>query len=187
MKDIQLEDRNLIFASFVFYSILAILGFFILYLFRGENVFALLSPKKSVVLIVGGGLAGSLAIATGFLVAYFGIYPFRAALKPIIGFFKGLKISTLLILSILAGIGEEILFRGAIQEIFGFLIATLLFGLVHYMGQKVLLAYGIFALFAGFILGYLFILTDELLTPIIAHALFNIFALISISKGWIGK
>lgn len=68
----------------------------------------------------------------------------------------------------LVAIAEELLFRGVIQTTFGYLISSTLFALIHfrYLKKPVLL---ISVLFVSFYIGYIFILTENLLVTITAH------------------
>ncbi|MBL4884055.1 MAG: CPBP family intramembrane metalloprotease [Planctomycetaceae bacterium] len=94
----------------------------------------------------------------------------------------------LALLSILAGIGEEVLFRGFLMTWIeswggywlGFGVSSFVFGLVH----SVTWAYTFFATLAGGFLGWLFDATGQrnLLVPIIAHALYDFLAFIAIAK-----
>ena len=83
----------------------------------------------------------------------------------------------LLVVSVLAGIGEELFFRGILQNQLcqmtknihlGVFISAAFFSLIH------LQFYGFFArLFLGLVLGYLYVYSQSLWLPIIAHALNN--------------
>ncbi len=94
----------------------------------------------------------------------------------------------LALLALLAGIGEEVLFRGFLMtwlESFGgywvgLIISSVVFGLVH----SVTWAYTFFAAMAGAFLGWLFDATGErnLLVPIIGHALYDFLAFIMIAR-----
>lgn len=86
----------------------------------------------------------------------------------------------ILCLSAMAGISEELFFRGAIQyaltenfsPLFGLGVASLLFGLGHAISWY----YFLLTLFIGFILGGVFLLTGALLPVIIAHILYDVWA-----------
>lgn len=88
---------------------------------------------------------------------------------------------TILLISLGAGIGEEILFRGALQPLFqewttpllGLLIASALFGLAHAANWTYIVITGA----VGLYLGTLFMVTGNLLIPIIGHAAYDIYAL----------
>ncbi len=87
----------------------------------------------------------------------------------------------IVLVSLMAGIGEEVLFRGVIQagladRLPAWLavgIAALLFGVVHWLTMS----YAVFATLIGVYLGILFLVTDNLLAPAVTHALYDIVAL----------
>ncbi len=77
------------------------------------------------------------------------------------------------LLAILSGLGEEMLFRGALQPQVGLVVASLLFGLAHYVPRREFLIWTLFATAAGALLGALYIGTGNLLAPIVAHVTIN--------------
>ena len=74
--------------------------------------------------------------------------------------------------SVAAGIGEELLFRGAVQAEFGVVVASLLFGLAH-VGGRDSLVFGVWVTVMGFGLGGLALLGGGLLAPVVAHVLYD--------------
>lgn len=88
----------------------------------------------------------------------------------------------IILLAIMAGVGEELLFRGSLQPLMGrwtspwggMLLASLLFGLAHPMSR----AYIAVATLCGLYLGTLSLLTGEVLSATVAHALYDIVALV---------
>jgi membrane protease YdiL (CAAX protease family) len=93
----------------------------------------------------------------------------------------------LFMISLLAGLGEEMLFRGVLQDAFaGWLptwaavaLAALLFGLLH----GVTLAYAVLAAFMGAYLGWLYWVTGNLLSCAIAHGLYDFVVLVYLVRG----
>jgi membrane protease YdiL (CAAX protease family) len=93
----------------------------------------------------------------------------------------GASTGGILLISLMAGVAEEALFRGVIQTgLTGLLppwvavvIAALLFGVAHWLT----LSYAMLAGLIGAYLGALFLLTDNLLAPIVAHAAYDVVAL----------
>jgi len=83
---------------------------------------------------------------------------------------KNIGIFGALIISVSAGVGEEILFRGAIQPRFGILFTAFLFTLVHVQYPNLLAILMIFII--GVILGILRKKTNTVV-PIIAHATYD--------------
>ena len=78
-----------------------------------------------------------------------------------------------LLVALLSAIGEEALFRGAMQPAVGLVVTALAFGLLHVGPGKVFLPWTAMAIGAGLLFGCLYALTGNLLTPIAAHALIN--------------
>jgi len=92
----------------------------------------------------------------------------------------------LIAISLAAGIGEEILFRGALQPLVvrhttpaaGLLLVSTLFGLVHAASWSYFwLATGI-----GLYLGGLALWQDEILSAIVVHALYDLVALTCLTR-----
>lgn len=104
---------------------------------------------------------------------------FDRELAPLLG---GCGWSDFLLISMAAGVGEELLFRGLIQgaltklfgPVAGVASAAILFGLLH----PVSLAYVIVATLLGAYLGVVWIMTGNLLSVMIAHGLYDFIALL---------
>jgi len=77
------------------------------------------------------------------------------------------------VLALASGVAEEVFFRGALQPALGWLLASLIFGLVHFAPKRDLLPWTGFALVAGLVLGALFESTGNLVAPIVAHVGIN--------------
>ena len=93
----------------------------------------------------------------------------------------------LLVISALAGLAEEALFRGVIQAglvpVVGaagaVLIAAALFGLAHFISTT----YAVYAGVVGIYLGVLLPISGNLAVPILAHALYDFLALAYLTRG----
>jgi len=104
--------------------------------------------------------------------------------------FGATSIWNLALISAAAGLGEELLFRGVLQltisewfdgsvgVAFGLMVASVLFGACHWLS----FTYAAFATIIGAYFGLLLIFTDNLLVPIVAHALYDFVALIVLVK-----
>jgi membrane protease YdiL (CAAX protease family) len=86
-----------------------------------------------------------------------------------------------LIIGACSGVGEELLFRGALWPHLGLLGTTFLFGLVHVLPKKKLWGYPLFALGAGLLLGLLRDASGSVFPPILAHFTVN-----ALNLGWLG-
>lgn len=87
-----------------------------------------------------------------------------------------------IVIALSAGIGEELLFRGAIQPAWGLLPASLLFAFAHAVSPL----YIAIAFIAGLGLGGLYSATGALLAPMIAHALYDALMLWMLIRGGLG-
>src|SRR5205085_9122547 len=72
-----------------------------------------------------------------------------------------------------AACGEEIFFRGFLQQALGLLLASAFFMLAHF-GKKNIRVVSYWSIFQGFYLGLFFIFSKNLLVPMVAHGLFDI-------------
>jgi uncharacterized protein len=96
------------------------------------------------------------------------------------------SIFQLAMISVVAGVGEELLFRGVVQPLLigwieilaGVLAASVIFGLMHAITPT----YAILATAVGAYLGWLTLATGGLVAPIIAHSLYDFLALVYLTK-----
>jgi len=86
----------------------------------------------------------------------------------------------LIFIALLAGVTEEILFRGVLQPWWGLGWSNVAFGLVH----CVTLTYAVLAGGVGLYLGWVFDKSDNLLSPVIAHALYDYLAFRVVLSDW---
>jgi CAAX protease family protein len=92
----------------------------------------------------------------------------------------------LALLAVVAGISEEILFRGTLQAGlarvlppgWALLGASTAFGLVHFASR----AYALLATLMGLYLGALFLIQGNLLAPIVTHILYDFVALVLVAR-----
>lgn len=99
----------------------------------------------------------------------------RRVFQPL---FAPLSVSELVAISALAGVGEEIFFRGAMQAALGWPAATIAFGLGHVGVTRRSWVLGVWATVAGGALAALAIGTGGLAAPIVAHAAYDLAALL---------
>jgi membrane protease YdiL (CAAX protease family) len=138
------------------------------------------------------GLAGAVPIVAMFFVIFRwpvgplgGLKRFsEQVIRPLMA---PCSLTDLVGISCLAGLGEEMLFRGLIQDLvagplgaWGALaLASVLFGLLH----AISLTYAVVATLMGAYLGGLYLLTGNLLVPVIAHALYDLVVLVWLLYG----
>ena len=85
-------------------------------------------------------------------------------------------------ISLAAGLGEELLFRGVLQPELGLIPASVLFGLLHIGGGRQI-AFGVWAAICGGGLGILAQATGGWFAPTVAHVLYDAAALTYIRWG----
>jgi membrane protease YdiL (CAAX protease family) len=110
----------------------------------------------------------------------------RAATIPLIGslrklmvtevkaIFSELMFPDLVLIAILAGCAEEMLFRGILQVKFGIVVASILFGFMHFVSP----AYVVITIIMGLYIGMFFLKFSSLLVPIHLHFMYDLGALI---------
>jgi membrane protease YdiL (CAAX protease family) len=90
------------------------------------------------------------------------------------------------LVALLAGVGEELLFRGVLQTLFsqwttpiaGLVITGLLFAFAHALSKL----YFLLALIIGLCFGWLVFQYNDLVAPMVAHTLYDFVALIYLSR-----
>jgi membrane protease YdiL (CAAX protease family) len=96
--------------------------------------------------------------------------------------FEHVRMWHIVVISMLAGLGEELLFRGVLQPLIGLPLASLIFGAVH-VGGRTFIGYGVWAACIGAVFGWLMMVTGGLLAPIVAHAVYDMLALAYVRYG----
>ena len=85
-----------------------------------------------------------------------------------------IRLPTCWALALCSGIGEEMLFRGVLQEAWGPVAASVLFAVVHMPLERALILWPLFALVAGAMFSAMTICTDTLTACMVAHVLINV-------------
>jgi len=86
--------------------------------------------------------------------------------------FKNQSVLSIFIIALIVSIAEELLFRGVLQTVFGYVFASSLFAIIHirYLKKPILL---ISIIGLSFYIGYLFEITQNLLVTMTAHFLID--------------
>jgi membrane protease YdiL (CAAX protease family) len=100
--------------------------------------------------------------------------------------FPSRSIMQFAMIAVLAGVGEELLFRGAMQSILaswttpviGLMITSVLFGLAHALSKL----YFLFAVAVGAFFGWMALSCNDLVAPMIAHGVYDFLALAYLSR-----
>jgi uncharacterized protein len=181
------RNRRIVPIALVFESALGLAGWAIC---AWQNVS--LAPR----LVVSGEVLLRSVIASAPMFALLA-YVTRSRWKPLVELrnqveqlvgeiFRGVSWLGLAAVAIAAGVGEELLFRGALQPLAerwwgpaaGLMAVSLLFGVVHAVSP----AYFLFATIVGLYLGGLAQFLDELVTPIVVHAAYDFAALLMLRR-----
>jgi membrane protease YdiL (CAAX protease family) len=138
------------------------------------------------ILAVTRGLVATLPMLAAFWWLVHSDWPvlreLRGQVDHLIGeMFPAASIGQLALVAALAGVGEELLFRGVLQtilgwwttEVVGVVIASLLFGLAHALSKTYFLMATLIGLFLGSMTWYF----KDLAAPIVAHAVYDFVAL----------
>jgi membrane protease YdiL (CAAX protease family) len=129
------------------------------------------------------GLAATIPMFGLFALAYrFPVGPFRkikqfllVALGPAL---SACRWYDLLLVAFVAGVGEELLFRGVLHPKLGIWGSNILFGLVHCITP----AYAVTAGLIGACLGWLFDASGNLLAPVLAHSVYDFLAFLVVAR-----
>jgi hypothetical protein len=144
----------------------------------------------------GGGADVAVAVVSGLLAAVPPLAAFflalrsawpplarirRTLLESVLPHFVGLGLPRIVLLAAVAGVGEELLFRGFLQsalagplgETGAVLLVAVIFGAVHWITPF----YALYAGVLGAYLGGVFLVSGGIIAPIICHAVYDAVAL----------
>lgn len=139
---------------------------------RSSTLLELLLLPQGLGRSLAAGLILGIALALASRV-FFATFARELTEELFVPVFGGTTPGDLALLSLLPGLGEEILFRGVLQPEIGLVPASLVFGLMHSGLSRRLLPYGLWATVVGALLGSLYLWSGNLWGCIAAHALVN--------------
>lgn len=175
------DPRTLVASASIFYLLLTAAGL-VLALFQERPLGELVFGTGETVLRdagLGAGAGLGVVLATRALWKWEPVRRLNAELASVLGTPGSLAIAALAVTS---AVGEEVLFRGGLQPLIGFWLTAALFGLVHGGSAKKFRLWAIFAALAGLLLGWLTLLTENLLAPILCHLTVNYFNLHALTR-----
>lgn len=172
-----LEPRQLAVSASVFYALTTLAGVVLVSLQsdlvvadvvfgRGDSV------PFDALLGTGSGLALVAATWLGR-----GLGPIRRYREHMASLLGAPGTAVIAVLACTSAIGEEMLFRGALQPLLGLWPTVIAFGLLHGTSRATFRVGVAFATFAGALLGLLAESTGNLLAPMLCHATVNYFNL----------
>lgn len=131
---------------------------------------------------LGLGLGAALVV----IVAWHGVCRVSAAaaalerrLASLVG---GITTDEALAIALLSGFSEELFFRGAVQGSLGWLLATVLFALMHTGPGRALRTWSLYAFVVGLAFAGMMEWRQNLLAPVVAHVAINGFGLWRLSR-----
>ena len=141
-----------------------------------------------------GGLAVLPLLAMLGLCLRYPVGPLRDLVRVVdemlVPMFRGCGVLEMAAISILAGLGEEMLFRGIIQQTtaglapgrlgvgIGLLVAAVLFAMAH----RITTAYAVLAGLIGLYLGLIWLASGNLLVPVTTHAVYDFVVMLYLIK-----
>jgi membrane protease YdiL (CAAX protease family) len=170
---------------------LALIAVVLAWLFRVSlrDMFPAIGPP--LVNAIARGLLATLPMLAIFLLLVNSNWPMMRQLREQVQWlidemFPSRSIGQFATVAVLAGIGEELLFRGALQSILGnwttpvigLMITSLLFGLAHALSKL----YFLFAVAVGAFLGWMALKYNDLVAPMVAHGVYDFLALAYLSR-----
>ncbi len=176
------RPRTFFDVAALFYLGLAVVGVLWLGLRRGRLGLELLIDPGGWWIDVGCGLGLGALLLGGWRLWRWRSARARALEAELAALLAPLSRGDALGLALVSALGEEIFFRGALQEAIGWLPTALLFALLHAGPGRNLRVWSLFALVAGLALGLFVELRGALGGAIVAHLLVNGVHLISLSR-----
>jgi len=185
-------ERNDGFATAVLVeSAIGIAALVLAWLFNVSLQHQVASPGRPLVVAVVRGLVATIPMLLAFWWLIQSKLPLLRELREQVEWlvhemFPNASAAQFAMVAALAGIGEELLFRGVLQTklgewttpVAGLAITSCLFGLAHALSRL----YFLFAVIVGAFLGWLALAFHDLVAPMIAHGLYDFIALMYISR-----
>lgn len=178
----QITPRDIVVVELGF----VILAFLLTLFLRDGDLSSPFARGLPIALQVPFGIAAGLAVATLFAVFLLRSTSIKAGVAHLDSL-TSYSYPALLVIGVCAGIGEEILFRGTIQELIGIWLTSLLFTLAHAQFWALppmtrgKLLFAASAFLAGVFLGLIYIAVG-LVAAILVHACIDIVGLVTLKE-----
>lgn len=169
-------------SALVFYTFLVFLGLGLLGLQGLDATAVIFGDGEHLIRDTLAGTLSGLAVVglTRVTLRYEAVRKLNDELRAMLGSPGSTAIA---LLAVSSAIGEELLFRGALQPLIGFWPTALVFALLHGGLNPRFRLWALFALAAGVLLGALTVWTDNLLAAILCHLTVNYFNLHTVIHG----
>jgi membrane protease YdiL (CAAX protease family) len=169
-------------SALVFYAVMAVIGLGMLTLQDLDAGAVIFGDGAHLIRDTLAGAISGLAVVglTRLTLRYEAVRKLNDELRAMLG---SPGSGAIALLAVSSAIGEELLFRGALQPLIGFWLTALIFGLLHGGFNDRFRLWAAFALAAGVLLGALTVWTDNLLAAILCHLTVNYFNLHTVIHG----
>jgi membrane protease YdiL (CAAX protease family) len=176
---------------------LGVLAWLLGWVFGFDPLASLIGPEKTFWQLLVGVVLGCLSMLPLFAgLVWLHHHPgpladFQAYVQSqLVPFFQGLSVYEIGLISFAAGFGEELFFRGLLQAglanwlgppsgtAIGVLVAAFAFGCCHWLNNT----YAALGTLVGLYLGGLFLWSEQLLVPMIAHGLYDFVAILYLTR-----
>ena len=167
-----IPPTTLLKAASIFYGV-TIMGAYAYAFFFGDTA-TLLGETAA----TGRGVGTGVGLGLGIVFVCHGLYqlsPYMRRASDALGALLGpITPAQGILLGVVSGFAEELLFRGALWEHLGLWGSSLLFGLLHFIPVRALAFYPLFAFLAGFGMGVLRERTGSVWPPVATHITVNV-------------
>jgi hypothetical protein len=185
---IDLSADSLVRKSTIVYGIMAAIGLAAMAFFHDSLVTAFALPAEPVdtsrLLACGIVAAAVLLVLSYFFEDWFESFrELKAIIMQVLG---KVSVPMAIYLSLVTSVGEELLFRGAIQPFAGVLLTSILFGMLHMGHNGIVSAWSFWALIAGYMLGWMYDETGSIWPSMIAHFGVNTVSILSLRRAYHG-
>ena len=180
-------EGSILRTSTIIYAAMAGIGALIAYYKQGNLLEILTIPAEpenlSFLLAIGALGTGVLLIINYFFEEFFKSF---VALKALLTRLLGpCSVGAIFYLSLISSIGEELLFRAAIQPSLGLVLTSFLFGLLHIgPGGGGISSWSLWAIIAGLLLGWMFQETGSLIPSLLCHFAVNFVSLMQLKRSY---
>lgn len=180
------KNYSLLRVATIFYSAMILIGLSISFWWHKSffKAFSINHSPYEWLRIAGAGILVTLIliILSHFFEEWF--ESFRVLKKTVTMLLGPCSKLSIVYLALLSAFGEEIFFRSAIQPFAGIIITSVLFGVLHLGPEGKISAWTIWAVIAGFLLGWIYKGTESLWPPVLAHFLVNAVSLYSVRRSF---
>ena len=169
----SLASGQLYRLAWVFYLLLAVAAVVWLGAREGTIPLSLFVRWPGAVIDLGLGLAAGLALVGLWSLARSAFESARQLEEELRRLLGAVEPAEVVALALLSGFAEELFFRGAVQSAFGWLVATVLFTVLHTGSGRAFRLWTLFAAIAGLIFAGLVVWRQSLLSAMVAHMVVN--------------